>query len=79
MTAFADETAPHCREAPPWTDCGDPAAPDFGSVYVWRGANGAAVFTFDRHGRRHALTLFRRPDPHAAVTIHGRRFDVAPR
>jgi len=79
MIVFADETAPHCREAPPWTDCGDPAAPDFGSVYAWRGANGAAVFTFDRRGRRHALTLFHRPDPGAAVTIHGRRFDVAAR
>lgn len=79
MTAFADETAPHCREAPPWTDCGNPAAPDFGVVYAWRGANGAVVFAFDRGGLHHALTLFHRSDPGAEVVIHGRRFDVAQR
>jgi hypothetical protein len=79
MTAFDDETPLHCRAAPPWTECGDRTAAVFGSVYDWPGANGAAVFTFDRAGRRHALTLFRRPDPGVEVVIHGRRFDVARR
>jgi hypothetical protein len=79
MTVFDDDTPPHCRAAPPWTECGDRAAADFGSVYVWPGANGAAVFTFDRAGLRHALTLSRRHDPGAEVVIHGRRFGVATR
>lgn len=74
-----DDTAPHARWAPPWTDCGDPGAADFGSVYAWPGANGAAVFTFDRAGLRHALTLFGQHHSKAALTIHGRRFDVARR
>jgi hypothetical protein len=77
MMPFEPDAAPHCREAPPWTDCGDPAAPDFGVVYARPGANGAMVFSFDRRGRRHALTLFHRRDPGAEVVIHGRRFDVA--
>jgi hypothetical protein len=76
MRTFDIETAPHSREAPPWTDCGDPTSPDFGAVYAWRAARGALALTFDRRGVRHALTLFNGADPGAQVVIHGRRFDV---
>jgi hypothetical protein len=76
MSPFDDETAPHSREAPPWTDCGDPARPDFGALYAWRAARGALALTFDRNGLRHALTLFDGAEPGARIVLHGRRFDV---
>jgi hypothetical protein len=50
MTTYDDEISPHSREAPPWTDCGDPASPDYGAVYAWRAAGGALALTFDRRG-----------------------------
>jgi hypothetical protein len=76
MTTFDDETAPHSREAPPWTDCGDPNDPDFGAVYAWRAARGAVTLTFDRRGLRHAVTLFSGVCPGPDIVLHGRRFDV---
>jgi hypothetical protein len=76
MTTFDDRFAPHSREAPPWTDCGDPASPDYGAVYAWRAARGALALTFDRRGRRHAVTLFSGVCPGPDIVLHGRRFDV---
>ena len=67
---------PHCRDDPPWTDCGDPGRPDFGRVFARPVAGGAVALSFDRAGRRHALTLFYASDLGAEVVIYGRRFDV---
>jgi hypothetical protein len=66
----------HSRDDPPWVDCGDPRGPDFGLLFAWPVANGAVALTFDRQGRRHALTLFNAKDLTPMMVIHGRRFDV---
>ncbi len=76
MTTLDDGLSPHSRGAPPWTDCGDPTAPDFGAVYAWRAATGALALTFDRRGRRHAITMFSGVWPGPEIVLHGRRFDV---
>jgi len=76
MTTFDDEVPLHSRQAPPWTDCGDPAAPDYGAVYAWRAARGALALTFDRRGLRHAVTLFAGVAAGPQIVLHGRRFDV---
>jgi hypothetical protein len=76
MTMFDEDVAPHSRAAAPWTDCGDPASPDFGAVYAWRAARGALALTFDRRGLRHAVTLFSGVCPGPQIVLHGRRFDV---
>jgi hypothetical protein len=34
------------------------------------------MLSFDRRGRRHALTLFDRSDLGPEIVVHGRRFDV---
>jgi hypothetical protein len=70
------DAVPHCRDDPPWTDCGDPTSPDFGRVFAWRRATGAAVLTFDRAGLRHALTLFHPAAVGSEMVIHDRRFSV---
>ena len=67
---------PHCRDDPPWTDCGDPAAPDFGAVYAWHAALGAVALTFDAAGLRPALTLFDARTLGDEIVAHGRRFTV---
>ena len=66
---------PHCRDDPPWCECGDLKSPDFGRVFVWPAANGAVMLTYDRQGRRHAVTLTH-DELDAEIVIHGRRFDV---
>lgn len=71
------ETPPLAREHPPWTDCGDPADPDFGKVFAWPAARGAVALSFDRAGRRHAITLFAGRPLGATVVVYGRRFEVA--
>jgi hypothetical protein len=67
---------PHCRDDPPWTDCGDPRSPDFGLVFARRQPNGAVVVSFDRAGLRHALTLFSPAILAREIVIYGRRFGV---
>ena len=74
--AAIDHDVRHCREDPPWSDCGDPHDPEFGCVFAWRAARGALAFTFDRHGRRHAATLFDCAEPAAEIVLLGRRFSV---
>jgi len=67
---------PHCREAPPWTACGDPRSPQFGCVFAHPAANGALALSFDPAGRRHAMTVFDGAALGAEAVIYGRRFDV---
>jgi hypothetical protein len=67
---------PYCADDPPWTDCGDPASADFGSVFAWPAALGGVTLTFDRAGLRPALTLFDARSLGAEIAIYGRRFAV---
>jgi YD repeat-containing protein len=66
---------PHCRDDPPWTECGE-RGPDFGRVFARPVAGGALALSFDRAGRRHAVTYFDAHDVSAQVVIYDRRFDV---
>jgi hypothetical protein len=66
----------HARQDPPWTDCGDPRAPDFGRVFARKVAGDAVALTFDRSGRRHALTLSDISTLGGEIVIYGRRFSV---
>jgi hypothetical protein len=61
---------------PPWSDCGDLSSTDLGNVFAQPAANGAVALTFDRAGRRHALTLFDAAQHGPDIVIYGRRFDV---
>jgi hypothetical protein len=74
--ATSSISAPHCRDDPPWTDCGDPGSPDFGVVFARPAANGAVALSFDRGGLRHALTLFDASALGLEMLVYGRRFDV---
>jgi hypothetical protein len=76
MSSNWTQAVPSARISPPWTDCGDPTHPDIGWAFAWPGAREAVALTFDRAGRRHALTLFDRRRLGASIVIHGRRFDV---
>ena len=76
MTPTDFRTPAHARQSPPWTNCGSPSHPDFGAVFAASVANGALCLTFDRRGRRHALTLFDAADIGAEIVIYGRRFTV---
>jgi hypothetical protein len=76
MTLADIAALPHCREAPPWTDCGDPRSPDFGSVFAWPAALGAVTLTYDRAGLRPALVLFDARELGDEIAIYGRRFSV---
>jgi len=69
-------SVPHARDDPPWSDCGDRFSPDFGTVFARSAAGTCLSLTFDRLGRRHAVTLF---DPHnlaLEIVLEGRRFDI---
>jgi len=66
----------HCRADPPWSLCGDPRCPDFGTVFAWPAAGGGAMLTFDRAGRLHALTLFAPAQLDHEIVIFDRRFTV---
>ncbi|HEY1751767.1 MAG TPA: ABC transporter permease [Caulobacteraceae bacterium] len=70
------DAIPYCRDDPPWSDCGDPGDPEFGRLFAWRAARGALAFTFDRRGRKHALTLFGAAEPAGDIVLMGRRFRV---
>jgi hypothetical protein len=74
--AVIDRDVPHSRDDPPWSDCGDLRDPEFGCVFAWRAARGALAFTFDRRGRRHAVTLFDCAEPASEIVLLGRRFSV---
>lgn len=76
MTSTDSRTPAHARLSPPWTDCGDPCRSDFGAVFAAPVANGAVCLTFDRCGRRHALTLFDAAEIGAEIVIYGRRFSI---
>jgi hypothetical protein len=67
---------PHSRDNAPWSECGDPRGPDFGRVFVWPAAGAAQALTYDRRGRRHALTLLDGRPLDAEIVIQGRRFTV---
>jgi hypothetical protein len=64
------------RRDPPWSDCGDLLSPDVGLIFARPAARGALALTFDRAGRRHALTLFDGAKLGSDIVIHGRRFSV---
>ena len=76
MAASISPLPPHARRDAPWTHCGDPGGADFGVVFVSPAANGALALSFDRDGRRHAVTLFSNVELGAEIVIHGRRFSV---
>lgn len=76
MAASDTRDIPSARRDPPWSDCGDPRSADFGSVFTWPVADGAVALTFDRAGRRHALTLFAGAELGPEIVIYGRRFAV---
>ena len=76
MTAHDAHDIPDARQDPPWSDCGDPRSPDFGRVFARPVADGALALTFDRAGRRAALTLFAGVELGAEIVIFGRRFSV---
>ncbi|HXQ16835.1 MAG TPA: hypothetical protein VN814_19650 [Caulobacteraceae bacterium] len=76
MPATNIRTTAHARQDPPWTDCGDPSHVDFGAVFATPVADGALCLTFDRRGRRHAMTLFDGVDIGSEIVIYGRRFTV---
>lgn len=84
MSAFTFQDAaeivspllPLARDNPPWTDCGDPRSPDFGTLFATAGAGNAVVLSFDREGLRHALTLFSRHQLGREIELYGRRFPV---
>jgi hypothetical protein len=61
---------------PPWSDYGDPASAELGYVFAWPAASGALELTFDRQGRRHALTLLDSRELGPDIVIYGRRFSV---
>lgn len=68
--------SPHSRDDAPWTHGGSAADTDFGTLFA-RPASGRAVFlSYDRGGRRHALTLFDRRALDPEMILHGRWFDV---
>jgi hypothetical protein len=67
---------PHRRDDPPWGDCGDNRSPDFGQVFVWAALGAARALTYDRRGRRHALTILDGRPLAAEIVIQGRRFTV---
>jgi hypothetical protein len=69
---------PYARDNPPWGDCGDPASPEFGAVFCWPGRGAAVTLTYDRHGRRHAVTLFAGVGEVLEIVLQGRRFSIAP-
>jgi hypothetical protein len=75
MAATIREIA-DARQDPPWSDCGDVHGPDLGCVFAAPAANGALALSFDRAGRRHALTLFDFAKLGSDIVIHGRRFSV---
>jgi hypothetical protein len=75
-------SARHIADArldPPWSDCGDLSSPDLGLVFARPVANGALALSFDRAGRRHAMTLFDGAQLGSDIVIYGRRFGVARR
>jgi hypothetical protein len=76
MTDLDIAALPRCRDAPPWTDCGDPRSPDFGSVFAWPAALNGVTLTFDRAGLRPALVLFDARELGEEIAIYGRRFSV---
>ena len=68
---------PLCRDDPAWGECGDLRSPDFGTVFAWPAAGRARMLTYDRKGRRHALTVFDGRQVRQEIVIQGRRFTVA--
>jgi hypothetical protein len=73
----SDASIPHAANDAPWGACGDQNSPDFGTVFAWPAAGRALALTYDRQGRRHALTLFEGRELGSQLVLHGRRFDVA--
>lgn len=74
--SFDRANASHCRDDPPWGECGDPKSRDFGAVFAWPAAGGGCKLTYDPKGRRHAVTLFDARRLRGEIVIQGRRFDV---
>jgi hypothetical protein len=72
-----EASIPHAADDAPWSACGDLKSRDFGTLFAWPAAGRALALTFDRQGRRHALTLFEGRELGSEVVLHGRRFDVA--
>ena len=75
MADIASIDVPNARDNPPWSWAGPRSDPDYGRVFAWRRALGALELTFDRRGRRHAVTLLA-VEPGDEIVIYGRRFGV---
>lgn len=78
MTPADTAALPHCRQNPPWGECGDPSSADFGCVFAWRAAGEAVALTYDRRARCHALTLLRPRALGDEIVLQGRRFIIVP-
>jgi hypothetical protein len=76
MPATVTRRIANAWQDPPWSDCGDLHSADLGRVFAWPVADGALALTFDRDGRRHALTLFDAAQLGSDIVIYGRRFSV---
>ena len=76
MTDALRPKPPYSRDDPPWSHGGDPRYADWGWLFAWPAAGKAVMLSFDRAGRRHALTLFDRRDLAAEIVADGRRFSV---
>jgi hypothetical protein len=73
-----DHAPPYAREDPPWGDSGDLTSPDLGLVFRWPARGRGVMLTYDRRGRRHAVTLFDGVGDAREIVLQGRRFSIAP-
>ncbi len=71
------DDSPHSRGDAPWTHGGDAADADFGTLFARHASGRAVSLSYDRGGRRHALTLFDRRALGSGMVLHGRWFDIA--
>jgi len=67
------------RDDPPWGDCGDASNPNLGTVFCWPARGNGVMLTYDRKGRRHAVTLFAGLGDSAEIVLQGRRFSIGPK
>lgn len=69
-------TVPHAKSSPPWSDCGAPKSPDFGTVFADRPFEGTVGLWFDRAMERRFACRVAVADLGDEIVIAGRRFGV---
>lgn len=52
------EITPWAKDDPPWCECGNVTAPDFGSLWAEPGALGGTILWCDRERRHFAETIY---------------------